>query len=174
MIGRIVDKLLFGVMLIAALQVPLLADHYQQYLAGLFDATQWQVSGYENTARQYGYPDVTAMIEQHLENKEASVRADALQKQATLSHYDDLKSGMNVFEHGTLIEKSVYMFAPARFDALEKTLAHFKPGIPLSLNGLMFGVILGLATNLLLTLPFTLLFRRRRRATINARRSVIS
>lgn len=174
MVGRIVDKLLFGIMLIAALQVPLLADHYQQYLAGLSEATQWQVNGYENTARQYGYPDVNAMIEQHLANTEASVRADALQKQATLSQYEDLKSGMIVFEHGTLIEKSVYMFAPARFDWLEKTLVHFKPGIPLSLNGLMFGVMLGLAANILLTLPFTLLFRRRRRSTLAARRSVIS
>ncbi|WP_120512381.1 DUF2937 family protein [Photobacterium salinisoli] len=174
MVGRIVDKLLFGVMLIAALQVPLLADHYQQYLAGLFEATQWQVNGYENTARQYGYPDVTAMIEQHLANTEASVKADALQKQATLSLYEDLKSGMTVFEHGTLIEKSVYMFTPAHFDSLQKTLAHFKPGIPLSLNGLMFGVILGLAANILLTLPFTWLFNRRRRARITARRSVIS
>ncbi|WP_027251859.1 DUF2937 family protein [Photobacterium halotolerans] len=174
MVGRIVDKLLFGVMLIAALQVPLLADHYQQYLAGLFEATQWQVKGYENTARQYGYPDVNAMIEQHLDNQEASVRADALQKQATLSHYQDLKAGLAVFEQGTLIEKSVYMFTPARFDALEKTLTHFKPGIPLSLNGLMFGAILGLAANILLTLPFSLLFRRKRRAMLAAKRPVIS
>ena len=46
MIGRLLDKLVFGVALIVALQMPLLVDHYHQYLSGWYKATQSQVDGY--------------------------------------------------------------------------------------------------------------------------------
>ncbi|WP_425057197.1 DUF2937 family protein [Shewanella decolorationis] len=36
MITRLFDKLIFGFILVMALQLPQLADHYQQFLAGLY------------------------------------------------------------------------------------------------------------------------------------------
>jgi hypothetical protein len=34
-------KLFFGITLVLALQVPQLADHYQQFLAGMHASSQW-------------------------------------------------------------------------------------------------------------------------------------
>lgn len=161
MILRLLDKLIFAVTLVLALQVPQLADHYHQFLSGLYQSTKWQVDGYEATARQYEYPDTNAMIGHHLQNNVASVRADAEQKLATLAIYEQLQDGMLVFKSGNLLKKAVYMFNPARLDYLKAALNNFKPGIPLSLDGLMFGLLLGLLLNYIAILPFMFLARRK-------------
>lgn len=162
LIGPLLDKLLFGLTLLLALQVPQLADHYQQFLAGWFESTQWQVEGYEATAKEFGYPSAQAMIKQHQLNSEPSVRADAEQKLATLTLYDELKTGITLFREGNLMSKSIYMFAPSRYNYLEKTIDNFKPGIPLTTSGLLFGAIIGLTLNFIVTQPFLFFIRRRR------------
>ncbi len=42
------------------------------------------------------------------------------------------------------------------------TLKNFKVGIPLTFSGLTFGVLMGLILNLIITLPFTWWFRRKK------------
>lgn len=172
MIGKLLDKLIFGAALLLALQLPLLTDHYQQYLSGLYESTQWQVNGFQTTAHRFGYASVEAMIERHLTNEEPSVRADANQKLATLARYRELQAGMTIFRQGNLISKTIYMFHPARLHDLEKTLTNFKPGIPFTLSGIAFGVIAALLANLILTLPFFLLARRRKQKQFAARSPV--
>jgi hypothetical protein len=155
MLVRLCDKLMFAVALIITLQVPQLADHYQQHLAGLYQATQFQVIGYRDTAKKHGFSSVATMIERHLSNTEPSVRTDAQQKRATLSLYTDLSRGMQVFKQGNFFEKLVYMFSPQRFTRLKNTLDNFKLGIPLTFTGIAFGVVCALLINQLLMLPYT-------------------
>ncbi len=169
MIGKLIDKLIFGATLIFALQIPQLADHYQQFLAGMYESTKWQVEGYKSTASQYEYPSVKAMIEHHLKNDVISVRADAKQKLVTLELFEELEVGIQTLKSGNIIDKAAYMFNPVRYSYLEKTMDNFKPGIPLTTNGLAFGVIFGLMINLLITLPFTLWSKRKRRNKPNKR-----
>ncbi len=161
MIGRLLDKLVFGAALILALQVPQLADHYHQFLSGLYESTKWQVDGYQATAREYGYPSVRALVEHHMQNDVASVRKDALQKLATLDQYEHLQAGMAVFENGNLLSQTMYMLHPERYRYLEKVVSNFDPGVPLTLGGWTFGVVVGLLINTVLTLPFALWTRRR-------------
>lgn len=162
MIGRLIDKLIFGVALIVALQVPLIFDHYQQFLSGLYESTKWQVEGYETTANRHEYPSVRAMIDHHLQNDVLSVRTDAEQKLATLHIFEQLKAGVETFKNGNIIRKSLYMFRPSRYGYLKKTLDNFTPGIPLTIHGIVFGGGLGLLISFLITLPFTLLGWRRK------------
>lgn len=156
---RLLDKLIFGLALLLCLQVPLLADHYQQFLAGQLDATQWQVEGYENNAKSHGYTDAREMIAHHGNNAVESVRADAQQKLETLDQFDSLTYGLSVFAKGNLLEKAYYMFHPDRYAVLEKTLQNFKPGVPLGTEGLVFGVVAALILNVVIVLPFWVLGR---------------
>lgn len=167
MIGRFLDKLIFGATLLLALQIPQLADHYQQFLAGLYASTEWQVNGYEQTARQFNYADAKAMIAHHLQNELPSVRADAEQKLVTIERFEQLQAGIKIFESGSLVEKSFYMFHPDRYNDLEKTLHNFKLGIPLTIDGFVFGIIVGLLLNILIDSPFILISRRLRHKKTN-------
>lgn len=162
MIKNVIDKLVFGIALVFALQLPLLADHYQQYLSGLYQATKWQVDGYQATAKMHGFPSVRAMIDRHLALNEPSVSTDAKQKLATLELFDELTSGVEIFNNGNLFERLAFMFHPKRLDALKETSKNFTLGIPLSPSDLGFGLVLGLLLNLLIMLPFTLLFARKK------------
>lgn len=161
LISRLIDKLIFGVALVFALQVPQLADHYQQFLTGLYESTKWQVDGYEANARLHKYPDIGEMIEHHLKNDVPSVRTDAEQKLATIELYEELKNGITIFDDGNLLDKAIYMFNPVRYEYLKKALSNFKLGIPLTISGLTFGVIVGLALNYIVTLPFVFWARRK-------------
>ncbi len=167
MIGRLIDKLVFGLILVMALQLPQLADHYQQFLSGLYESTRWQVEGYEATAKQYQYADAQEMIAHHQVNQEPSVRADAEQKLQTLELYTQLEQGMEIFKAGNLFEKTAYIFNPARFDYLEKTLSNFKPGIPLTASGIGFGVVVALVVHYLGSMPFILWARRKKRLRLS-------
>ncbi|MFT7199432.1 MAG: hypothetical protein ACI9UD_001077 [Glaciecola sp.] len=40
----------FGITLVLAIQVPQLADYYQQFLADMHESSQWQINGYQETA----------------------------------------------------------------------------------------------------------------------------
>ncbi|QBG37361.1 DUF2937 family protein [Litorilituus sediminis] len=167
MFMRLIDKLIFGLSLIIALQVPQLADHYQQFIFGLYQATHAQVLGYQQTARLHEYEDVNAMIAHHLQNDVKSVRTDAQQKLDTLALHQSLIELNQVFETGNLIEKAYTMLQPAHFSYLEKTLTHFTLGVPLSANAIGFSVVFALLLNLVITSPvllFTYVRKRRQRA----------
>jgi hypothetical protein len=161
LIGRLLDKLVFGVALIVALQMPLLVDHYHQYLSGWYKATQWQVDGYEATAKTHQFANAQAMIENHLKNTEPSVRADAEQKLATVELLADLSVGMDTFATGNLLEKMLFMLNPDRIHVLKDVVQNFKPGIPLNASGLAFAVIFALLLNFLIMLPFRVFGSRR-------------
>ncbi|MBU2394175.1 MAG: DUF2937 family protein, partial [Gammaproteobacteria bacterium] len=120
MMGRLLDKLVFGAALILALQMPLLVDHYHQYLSGLYSATQWQVDGYEATAKAHQFADVNSMIDNHLKNAEPSVRTDAEQKRHTVELLQELTSGMDIFAHGNLLEKMIFMLHPDRVHVVKE------------------------------------------------------
>lgn len=153
---RLLDKLLFASALLLALQVPQLADHYQQYMAGLHAATKWQVEGYQTTARNFGYPDLETMLVHHEQNHVASVRADAQQKRLTLDNYQELQAGLQLFQQGHLLEKVFYMVQPTQLGQVRQTLVNFQPGLPMSQEGALFGLICAVLINFLVILPFVL------------------
>ena len=87
---NLVDKFLFAVLLIAAMQIPILADHYRQYLSGYYDATQRTIEEYQALANQFGYSNVAQMIAALEQNDVALVREDARNKARTLETFNNL------------------------------------------------------------------------------------
>jgi len=144
MLLNVIDKCLFGFFFIAFLQVPILADHYAQFIAGSFDATKLQVEGYEATAAEHQFADVKAMIDAHLKNPEASVRTDAKQKIVTMQRFEDLKLAVHIFSEGHIFQKALYMFRPTHWDMLKKVLPNFKLSLPLSVEYFLYALVFAL------------------------------
>ena len=80
MIVRVLDKVVFAVLFIITLQVPILADHYRQYLNGYYDALRDEVSSSSALAKQHGFSSVEAMLESLQKNSEPVVRENASMK----------------------------------------------------------------------------------------------
>lgn len=150
---NILDKLVFGALLLLALQVPVLADHYLQYISGYFAAIEKQVEGFEANAKLNAYDDVYAMIDDLLANNTAAVRIDAQQKLETLEEYNDLSVALNMFADGNILQQSWYMFQPSRYETLENVLVNFEPGIPLGVTEILYAIVLAMLLNLCFLLP---------------------
>jgi hypothetical protein len=161
MIFKTIDKLFFGITLVLAFQVPQLADHYHQFLAGMHESSQWQIKGYQVTADKYNYTSITDMIEHHLTNEVASVRDDAIQKQETVSRHNELNTGLTVFNDGNLLQKLMFMMSPSGWQYVDNTVENFSFGLPITSEGILFGIIFGLFLNLLVSAPASLIAKKR-------------
>lgn len=162
MIKRTLDKLLFAALLVVAMQVPILADHYLQYLTGFSDATSEEVSRYQRLANEFGYSSVESMVSELSNSETPVVRADAQNKAASLARLNELKTGINTLSNGHYFEQAWYMFHPTRTDTLERVVSNFSPSVPLSAPAIAYSLITALALNLLLWTPIALLTAIRR------------
>lgn len=150
---NIMDKIIFAALFIAALQVPVLADHYRQYLTGFYDATAQQVAGYESLARQFGYASVPAMLDDLRTNNSPVVRQDAEQKALTMRRLQDLETALTQLQTGNYFSRAWYMFNPDRFDVLKRVGENFAPSVPLSPPAVIYSVVVAIIANMLLWTP---------------------
>ncbi|TDR77428.1 DUF2937 family protein [Photobacterium lutimaris] len=165
MVKRIIDRLIFGGLLIATLQIPMLADHYLQYLSGFYDATRQQVSSYEDNAHRHGFDSAESLIDALLQEKSSIIRVDAEQKRDVLQQHQMLEQAIATLSNGHLIEKAVYIFNPLRVDELQRVLIHFKPGIPIDVESIVICVVIAFGLNAVLYIPLVLFQRRRSKAS---------
>ena len=151
---RIFDKVVFATLFVAALQVPILADHYRQYLSGYYDATREEVSAMSALAERHGYSSVGAMLSALKQNSEAVVRADAERKSALFTKLSHIEQGIKTLEHGHYYEKAWYMATPSNASTLQKVLGNFSTSVPLTPSSIIFSFITALLINLLLWSPY--------------------
>lgn len=151
---RLVDKLVFSALLLIALQIPILADHYRQYLSGFVDATEQQVAGYQRLADEFGYPSIDAMIVALEQNPEAVIRADAENKKVTLAQLKELQHGLTTLQQGHYYEQAWYMFTPTHSETLKRVLENFAPSVPLTPTAIIYSVVTAMLLNFLLWLPY--------------------
>lgn len=138
MVFSALDKMVFATLLLVLFQVPLLEDHYLQFLNGYYSSVKAQVDGYKLNASMHEYSDVHAMIEDFKRNPNAAVRADAQQKEKTLLEYKGLRKGIRILKEGNIVERSIYMFSPERWEVLREVFKNFQPGIPLNLLSIVY------------------------------------
>ncbi len=159
---NVFEKIIFGILLLLLFQVPILADHYLQFVSGYYEAINKQVEGYKENAAQHQYTDVYAMIDDLSKNSNSVVRTDAEQKTQTMKEYEELKVTIATLKNGNLAERAWFMFNPARWSTLEKVVANFKPGVPLGLNDLIVSALTALVLSAILVWPLRMLFRKKK------------
>jgi hypothetical protein len=158
LINNTLDKLVFGALLILLFQVPILSDHYLQFISGYYQATQQQVTNYEKNATLHGYENVYAMVDDFLKNETPAVRKDGEQKLQTLNEYEALKEALVIMQNGNIFQRSWYMFNPLRWKILRNVLENFSPGIPLKLDDILYGILLALLLSYLFMWPIKHIF----------------
>ena len=153
MFTRVLDKVLFAVLFILTLQVPILADHYRQYLSGYYDALRDEVSSSSMLAKQHGFSSVEAMLNSLQTNSEALVREDAQLKATRFAQIEVIEQGMRKLEHGHYFDKLMFMVTPSQYDTLQRVLKNFRPSVPLTPSSVIFSLISAILLNLLIWTP---------------------
>ena len=158
MIINTVDKIVFGFLLLAFFQLPILTHGYIQFLNGYYLSTKAQVDGYKLNAQMHEYPDVQAMIDDFKRNATPAVRTDGEQKERVLQEFEALSEAMAILKKGNLFQKAQYMFSSNRWAVLQEVTANFKPGIPLSIEGIGGSLLSALVLGFLIMWPVKALF----------------
>lgn len=161
---NIFDKIVFGALLLLFFQVPILADHYLQFVSGYYEATERQVEGFKENAAKHNYKDVYAMIDDLHTNSNSVVRTDAEQKTQTMREYEELKKTIATLQNGNIYQRAWFIFNPTRWDTLKKVYENFKPGVPLSLSDIGFSILTALVLSILMIWPLKLLLLRKDKA----------
>ncbi|MCW8107876.1 DUF2937 family protein [Alteromonas ponticola] len=154
LIVRVLDKILFATLLLIALQVPILADHYRQYLTGYYDATSTQVEQYRKLSARHGYSTLEAMLADLKNNSNAVIREDTQHKYQTIAMLEQLDEGLTVLNQGHYFEQAWYMLSPAQNDTLKRVLDNFQPSIPLSPESIVFSLITAILINIIVWAPY--------------------
>lgn len=151
---RWIDRLLFATLLIATLQLPILCDHYRQYLSGYLAALNEQINAWNRIAEEFSFTSIDAFI-QHLEsNPDAIVKKDAIAKRTTLIDFERKREGLTVLKEGIFPEQVIYMFSPNNLSTLNEVMKNFKPGLPLTASSIVYSVVLAIVLDAVLLLPF--------------------
>ena len=161
-IFRLIDKILFAALLILMLQIPIIADHYQQYLNGFLDATQSEIDHYQQLADKYGYTDVASMIGALKENNDPLVRDDAQHKQAVLIAHQNAQQAMIALRESNYFEQLWYFVQPGQFERLGRVINLYQPSLPLQPQAIGSALISALTLYLLMWMPITIGRNRRK------------
>jgi len=154
MVVNLIDKIFFGLVLLAAFQVPILSEHYLQFVNGYYQSTSNQVDGYKVNALNHGYASVESMVSDLKNSANSVVRDDAIQKQKTLREFYELQQGVQLLKTGNIFQKAWYIFNPTRWHVLKQVLQNFKPGMPLSVWDIIYSTLFALLISTLLLWPF--------------------
>ena len=149
MVVRVLDKVVFAVLFIITLQVPILADHYRQYLNGYYDALRDEVASSSELAKQHGFSSVEAMLDSLQKNSEPVVRENASMKASRFAQITTLEQGMRKLEHGHYFEQLVFMASPSQYGTLNRVLDNFRPSVPLTPSSIVFSLVTAIFLNLL-------------------------
>ncbi|MGB0848091.1 MAG: DUF2937 family protein [Thiolinea sp.] len=154
MIINILDKLIFGTLLVLVFQVPIISDHYLQFISGYYEATKVQVDGFKANAARHEYSDVYAMVNELLNNSSSVIRTDAEQKLRTLQEFEQLEQAIVTLREGNIFQRAWYVFQPERWEALNKVLENYQPGIPLGVGDVLLSILVALLLSIALMWPF--------------------
>lgn len=152
-LARWLEKAVFALLVILALQLPILSHQYQQYLAGYIDALENEVRKWNEISFEFGFSSIDKFIAHLASNEDKVVKADAENKRDTLSELRTKRQGLAILKNEHYFKKLLYILSPQNLPTLKDVSKNFEPGIPLTLDAILFSLLVALCLNLLFITP---------------------
>ena len=164
LIAGLLDRLLFAAGLALFLQIPQFVDHYTQRLGGYRQSLTDAVAQYQRSADRHYGGDLDAMTSDFRVNDTPAMRDMGDKIFADRRKLDELTRGLAVLQQGHLGEKLWYLTLHVDLPVARGTAEDFKPGLPLTMDALLSGLVGGLLASGLFNLllwPLRALSERR-------------
>lgn len=164
LITGLLDRLLFAAGLALFLQIPQFIDHYTQRYGGYRQSVADSVAQYQRSADQHYGGDLDAMTRDFIADDKPALREMGDKIAGDRRRLVDMEHGLAILQYGHLGQKLWYLARhidpPIAYGVIEA----FHPGLPLTPEALLFGLVGGLLATALFNLllwPLRLLFDRR-------------
>ncbi|MDD3763737.1 MAG: DUF2937 family protein [Nevskiales bacterium] len=149
MMRGLIDRLLFTIGLLAFLQIPQFVDHYVQRYGGYRQALSDSVEQYRQSAERHYDGDLLLMIQAFKTDEKPALRelgGKIEHEQQELSRMDQ---GWAVLQGDSLPRKLLYLAGDFNVDIARGTAESFSPGLPLTLDAMICGLLGGTLVSLL-------------------------
>lgn len=156
------DRILFAAGLLLFMQLPQFMDQYTQRLGGYLQGQQEHLARYQSIADQQFAGDLASLIGDFAASGKSSVRevghnVSQLVEQIDASIYD-----LHILEQGQFVSKVIHLSTNMNIDIARETLRIFTPGIPISLEGIVCGLLGGIFLSALFQLVVKILSPQKR------------
>ncbi|MEQ1439393.1 DUF2937 family protein [Fontimonas sp. SYSU GA230001] len=164
LITGLLDRLLFAAGLALFLQIPQFIDHYTQRYGGYRQALADSVAQYQQNADRHYRGDLDAMTRDFRNDDKPALRdigdkiADERRRLAEMEH------GLAILRYGHLGQKLWYLARHIEPSIAYGVLENFRPGLPLTIDALLCGLVGGVLASALFNLllwPLRLVVDRR-------------
>ncbi|TJY61075.1 DUF2937 family protein [Sinimarinibacterium sp. CAU 1509] len=152
LITGLLDRLLFTAGLLVFLQIPQFVDHYTQRYAGYHQAVADSVAEYQLSADAHYDGDLGLMIHDFNSDDKAAMRDMGGKMERDRDRLQRMTAGLTVLRGSSLIDKLVFLGEDLDRDIARATLEDFTPGLPLSSDALICGLIGGITVSGLLNI----------------------
>ena len=148
-IKGLVDRILFAIGVLAFMQAPHFVDQYTQRLGGFYQAQAEHLRQYQNIADQQYSGDLQALIEEFNASGRESVQQTAGAIRSNREQVAELKIDLQILERGEFVSKLVHLASNLRYSIAKETARVFTPGLPLTLEALVCGLLGGILFSVL-------------------------
>ena len=156
-IRGLLDRVFFAAGVLLFMQVPHFIDQYSQRLGGFYQAQLEHLHQYQDIANKQHQGDLEKLIQEFESSQRTSVREAGANIRNLHDASETLKKEVKVLEGNNLFSKILHFITGAHYNIASETLRIYKPGIPLSVEGLLCGfvggVLLSLLFNAILMIP---------------------
>jgi hypothetical protein len=166
----------FSLGLLVGVQAPGFVDQYAKRVSAHYVEAQHNFAGFQQAANQYFNGDVSALVAHHLASSDAVFKGEAKTIGDLFARIRALSDELAAL-NGSSIARLVHIIVNPNRDILQETVAAYSYTVPLSPDAIAYGVITGLllalAVELILAGSFGLMRNQWYRATRVRRPAVV-
>lgn len=156
-----VDKVLFAINLVLAMQIPAFIQQYSQRLAGHLSEAKYQLEKYQAIAEQHYQGNILRLVEQYRANSDPGINAAGDVVFQLIDRISTLGSQVGHLNHPDYFHKLYYFFTELDISLFKATLVDYQLSIPLGIPALATGLIVAIVLNILTTFTFSLFTQKR-------------
>ncbi len=147
-IGHTLDRILFAVNFILAMQVPAFIVQYRQRLAGHLDEARYQLSNYQHIADQHYQSDLLVLIKRYQANSDAGIRASGNLVVDLLDRIASLTQQVEHLLYSDYLTMIYYFLVDIDLAIAKATLVDYQLSMPLEVNAISTGLIAAIVLSL--------------------------
>ncbi|MCF8230688.1 MAG: DUF2937 family protein [Bacteroidales bacterium] len=146
---RFIDRLVFAAGVLLFLQLPNFMDQYTQRLGGFYDSEKQHMERYREIAERHFEGDMQKLLDAFEKSNVEAMEETGKELERTAGRLEELKEGVEIMENASFLRQIGYLVIHIDFDIARGTLKSYTPGMPLTREGLISGLIGGVLLSLL-------------------------
>ncbi|KGJ98720.1 DUF2937 family protein [Thalassotalea sp. ND16A] len=158
-IGNTLDRVLFAINMVVAMQLPGFIQQYGQRLAGHLDEAKYQLANYQYIADQHYQGDIQLLVKRYQTNSDPGINAAGDLVFELIERISLLTAQVEHLFNRNFFSKIYYFIIEIDLAVAQATLRDYQLSIPLDKASLLIGFVFAVVVSLVSAFSFKLIQR---------------